>query len=175
MKITMIRHTSVDVPSGVCYGFSDVPLNPSFEEEAAIVKSHLGGMNFDKIYSSPLSRCTKLSTFCGFSSPHLDNRIKELNFGDWELKSWMQINKEEAKAWFADWLHYPAKNGESYDDVKKRVYYFLDEIKVSGKESVCIFTHSGVIRITHAYFGIHPIEESFEFPVEYGQIFHFEY
>ena len=35
MVVYLIRHTSVDVPQGVCYGQTDVPLNPTFEEEAA--------------------------------------------------------------------------------------------------------------------------------------------
>ena len=27
MEVILIRHTSVDVPPGVCYGQTDVPLN----------------------------------------------------------------------------------------------------------------------------------------------------
>jgi alpha-ribazole phosphatase len=173
MRLTLIRHTSVDVPSGVCYGFSDIALNPSFEAEARIVKSHLAGRSFDRVYSSPLSRCTKLAEFCGYSTYMTDDRIKELNFGDWELKSWMEIDKSGATAWFADWLNYPAKNGESYAMMRKRVDAFFDDLKASGLDSVCVFTHGGVIRLAHVYFGIHPIEESFEFAVEYGQVFDF--
>lgn len=174
MKLTMVRHTSVDVPTGVCYGFSDVALNTSFEEEAKVVKSQLEGMAFDKVYSSPLSRCTRLAAFCGFPDPVLDDRIKELNFGEWEMKSWMEIDRADATAWFADWLNCPTKNGESYAQMQKRVDSFLDDLKISGDESACLFTHSGVIRLAHIYLGIHRIEESFEFSVEYGQVFHFE-
>jgi len=174
MDLTLIRHTSVDVPAGVCYGFSDVALNPSFEAEAAIVKSHLAGKTFDRIYSSPLSRCTKLAGFCGYPDYTPDDRIREINFGDWELKSWMEIDKSEATAWFADWLNYPAKNGESYAMMQKRVNAFLDDLKASGADSACVFAHSGVIRLAHVYLGIHPIEESFEFAVEYGQVFNFK-
>ena len=36
MEIILIRHTSVDVPKGTCYGQTDVPLKPTFEQEAAI-------------------------------------------------------------------------------------------------------------------------------------------
>lgn len=169
----MIRHTSVDVPAGVCYGFSDVPLKSSFQAEAETVKVQLADKTFDRIYSSPLSRCTLLADYCGYSSPILDPRIKELNFGDWEMKSWMNIDKTEAAAWFADWLNCPAKNGESYRMMQKRVDNFMDEIKSSGAQSVCLFTHGGVIRLIHVCIGMHPIEESFEFAVEYGQVFEF--
>ena len=38
MIITLIRHTSVDVPPGVCYGQTDVPLKDTFVQEAAVTK-----------------------------------------------------------------------------------------------------------------------------------------
>ena len=172
MKITTIRHTSVDVPSGVCYGFTDVALKSSFKSEAEIVKNQLTGRNFDKVFSSPLSRCTLLADYCGYT-PILDPRLKELNFGDWEMKSWMEIGKQEAADWMSDWINSPAKNGESYRMMQERINAFMDELKSSDAQSVCIFTHGGVIRLIHVYLGIFQLEDSFEFPVEYGQIFDF--
>ena len=41
MVVYLIRHTSVDVPQGVCYGQTDVPLKPTFEEEAAQTSAQL--------------------------------------------------------------------------------------------------------------------------------------
>lgn len=41
MEIYLIRHTSVDVPAGYAYGQTDVPLKPTFEEEAEEVKKGL--------------------------------------------------------------------------------------------------------------------------------------
>lgn len=38
MEIYLVRHTSVDVPAGYAYGQTDVPLRPSFEDEAEAVK-----------------------------------------------------------------------------------------------------------------------------------------
>lgn len=38
MKITLIRHTRVAVETGICYGWSDVGVAPSFETEASRVK-----------------------------------------------------------------------------------------------------------------------------------------
>jgi len=173
MKLTTIRHTSVEVPSSTCYGFTDVPLKPSFQSEAETVKSQLTGETFDKVYSSPLSRCTLLAEYCGYPSPILDPRLKELNFGDWEMKSWMEIGKQEAAAWLSDWINCPAKNGESYRMMQERVNAFMDELKSSDAQSVVVFTHAGVIRLIHVYLGFFQLENSFEFPVEYGQIFEF--
>ena len=41
MEVIFIRHTSVDVPPGVCYGQTDVPLRNSFEQEAAVTSGNL--------------------------------------------------------------------------------------------------------------------------------------
>ena len=65
MILTLIRHTSVAVPKGVCYGQSDVALAGSFDSEAKVVCGRLKGRRFDEVYSSPLSRCVKLAARCG--------------------------------------------------------------------------------------------------------------
>ena len=41
MEIYLVRHTSVDIPAGYAYGQTDVPLRPSFEDEAEAVKKNL--------------------------------------------------------------------------------------------------------------------------------------
>ena len=56
MVIYLMRHTAVDVPQGVCYGQTDVPLKPTFETEATQTAANLQGLSFDKVYTSPL--CT---------------------------------------------------------------------------------------------------------------------
>ena len=94
MKITLIRHTRVAVETGICYGWSDVGVAPSFETEASRVKENISNEQFDIVYSSPLSRCRKLAAFCGFHEPILDDRLKELNFGEWEMKSWNELSSD---------------------------------------------------------------------------------
>ena len=86
MEVIFIRHTSVDVPPGVCYGQTDVPLRNSFEQEAAVTSGNLKsyrpkGRDFDYVYTSPLSRCVRLATYCGYPDAERDNRIVEMNLG----------------------------------------------------------------------------------------------
>lgn len=58
MEVILIRHTSVDVPPGMCYGQTDVPLKPTFETEAAVTAENLKAyLPFDHVYTSPLTRC----------------------------------------------------------------------------------------------------------------------
>ena len=94
MIVYLIRHTSVAVPKGSAYGFTDVPLNPTFETEAAVTLSQLSGLHFDEVFCSPLTRCVKLAAFCGYPQAIRDERLKELNFGDWEMKTWDEISAD---------------------------------------------------------------------------------
>ena len=67
MEVILIRHTSVDVPPGMCYGQTDVPLKPTFEAEAAVTAENLKAyLPFDHVYTSPLTRCVRLATYCGY-------------------------------------------------------------------------------------------------------------
>ena len=81
MEVYMIRHTSVDVPKGTCYGWTDVPVAATFEQEAAVTKKNLEemleGKTLDKVFSSTLSRASKLAAYCGYQHPKLDSRLKE--------------------------------------------------------------------------------------------------
>lgn len=87
MEVILIRHTSVDVPPGVCYGQTDVPLKPTFEQEAAVTQENLKAfLPFDHVYTSPLTRCVRLATYCGYPDAERDKRIMEINFGSWEMK-----------------------------------------------------------------------------------------
>lgn len=174
MKITLVRHTSVSVETGICYGQSDVDIADSFKTEAELVNIQLQHHCFDSVFSSPLSRCTKLAQYCGFKEPILDSRLMELNFGDWEMKAWNNINDPQLERWYADWINEKSTNGESFKDQVERVKLFLNEIKETGFQHIVLFTHAGVIRALGVILGQFPIQKAFEFQVEYGQINHFE-
>ena len=168
MIVTLIRHTSVDVPKGVCYGQTDVPLKPTFPEEAAITLQTIETENFDAVYTSPLSRCTKLATYCGYPEAQHDDRIKELNFGDWEMQPFDQINDPRMQEWFDDYLNVPTTNGESFMMQYKRVANFLEELKGKDAAHVALFTHGGVIICAQIYAGILQPEEAFTALAPYG-------
>ena len=44
MKVLLIRHTSVNMPPGTCYGQTDVPLADTFGQEAVDVRRRPPGM-----------------------------------------------------------------------------------------------------------------------------------
>lgn len=170
MDLTLVRHTAVEVPPGYCYGQTDVPLKTTFEEEAQRVKDHLAGKEFDGVYTSPLSRCTRLADYCSYPDAIRDPRIMELNFGKWEMTPFAALTDQTAKHWFEDWIHTPAPEGESLLDQYNRVSQFLDELRDSGKENVCLFTHGGVITCARVYNKQYDMKEAFKHIPDYGEV-----
>ena len=146
MKLVFVRHTSVAVPKGICYGNTDVPLASSFEEEATLVKEKLRPYAFDRVYCSPLSRCVRLADFCGFPDAIRDSRLKEMNFGDWEMKRYDDITDPKLQEWFDDYINVRPPGGESVIDQRKRLENFVAEIKEQQSGlTVGIFTHGGIL------------------------------
>lgn len=168
MKITLIRHTSVAVAPGTCYGASDVEVASTFTEEALKVANQLSGKNFDAVFSSPLSRCRKLAAFCGYPHPRTDERLKELNFGEWEMQKWEHIQDPFLEEWYKDWLHLPAGHGESFLQQYHRVCEFLEEIKREAFVSPAVFAHGGVLRCAQIYAGEAGFSEAFVLNLPYG-------
>ena len=131
MKVVLIRHTSVDVPPGTCYGWSDVPVRDTFVEEAEETRlSLLKYGSFDHVYSSPLTRARLLAAYClPAVRPTLDERLKEMNMGDWEMKPYDEIDDPHLHEWFDDYMHVPTSNGESFPLIYQRVAAVLDELR----------------------------------------------
>lgn len=176
MEVYMIRHTSVDVPKGTCYGWTDVPLAATFEQEAAVTKKNLGemlqGKSFDKVFSSPLSRASKLAAYCGYPHPRLDSRLKEMFMGDWEMMNFDDIAKTDPYIleWYKDYMNLQTTNGESFRQLYERVAQFLDELKKQPYERVAIFAHGGVLLCSGIYAGLFSADNVFDHQVEYGGI-----
>lgn len=177
MKLTLIRHTSVDVPKGICYGITDVPLASTFPEELKKVRQKLVYMKFDVVYSSPLTRCTNLANEIISDQPiHTDSRLTELDFGDWEMATWKSIYESEAgKEWFADYVNARCPGGESFIDLINRGESFLCELKSKNLRSAAIFTHAGIIRAMMCLLQDKTPEEAFDTPLVYGEVITFNF
>ncbi len=176
MKVYLIRHTSVNVPHGIAYGQTDVPVNDTFEEEASITKKNLEGISFDQVFCSPFTRCVKLASFCGYPDAIRDNRLKELNFGDWEMKTWDEISEDPvSKVWFDDWAHVPTHNGESLEQQMNRLKDFLIEAKGKGYKQIAVFAHGGILTCSRVIAGEYPIEKAFLAIPAYGSVIQIDF
>ena len=147
MTIFFIRHTSVKVPTGTCYGQSDVPLNDTFIEEATRARRQIEGVHFDHVFTSPLTRCVELARFCGLPDAERENLAREFNFGEWEMGNYNTLYHEDPRfaEWCNDYLHQHAPGGECLMDVVERTRQFIEKIKVSGLNRVAVFCHGGIL------------------------------
>lgn len=178
MKILFIRHTSVDVAPATCYGQTDVPLKESFPEEAAVVKKDLEGRHIDAVYCSPLTRCRRLAAFCGYEDPVIDSRLMEMNFGEWEMKRYDDIDDPRLQLWYDDYLNFSPTGGESSMQQRARLESFIEDLKKwyapTPDVTVAVFTHGGIIIHAMTLLMGLTYQEAFARQPKYGDIVYME-
>lgn len=170
MTLYLIRHTSVAVPRGTCYGWTDVPVSDTFETEASACKAQLSDVHVDRVYTSPLTRAKKLAAFCGYPNAIEEPRMKEMNMGDWEMQRFDEIHDPDLQKYFDHFLDHPTRNGESFRDLYRRVVSFIEEQKASGVGSVAVFCHGGPIMCALAYAGVVPMNDVYNHIPDYASV-----
>lgn len=172
MEIYLIRHTTPEIGKSICYGQSDIPLASSFKDEWEAIKPKLPS-RIDRIFTSPLLRCTQLSAkLSGHFQipPEKDHRLMEMNFGDWEMKRWDEIDQIELTAWMNDYLIKPCPKGESYQDVQCRLKDFISE-KLRDDQRYLIVSHGGIIKCFH---GLVNNSHGMDLSIGYGEVYFFK-
>jgi alpha-ribazole phosphatase len=177
MDVYLVRHTTPDVDSGVCYGQADVGLAETFDMEWSMLTPKLAHLVNPLVFSSPLQRCAKLAKRAAdhfnFSSPLTDARLLELSFGDWELKAWEDIPQGVVGDWTDEHIMQAPPNGESYVDLYLRAKTFLYDLdKHQNNQQALVFTHAGVIRALVAEALKVPLREASGVEVNYGSVTH---
>lgn len=174
MNLYLIRHTKVDVEPRVCYGQTNVDVASTFMDEAQKVKNTIKDIPFDKVYSSPLKRCRKLSNFLFKDEIIFDDRLMELNFGNWEMKEWDKITDSEYFQWMNNYIETPCLNGESFIDLHQRVGEFVEELKKTNHKNVAIVAHGGSIRSIILKITNKELKDAFKTQVDYGEVIQLE-
>jgi len=165
--IYLIRHTTPAVAKGICYGQTDLDVTETFLEEVAVIRQHLpAGMQ--EVHSSPLQRCSLLARqlFPEHAITWQDD-LMEVHCGEWEMKSWDTLPKEEIDPWMADFVNIRIPGGESYLDLRQRVNRCWERIK--GEGGIAVVAHGGVIRSILSGITGTPLIDSFKvFVLHYG-------
>ena len=163
MDLFVVRHAPAQV-SGLCYGQLDVPVAPAAEEAARMAIASLDALGpassqappFASIVTSPSARTRTLAEAMaralGLPAPRIDARLRELDFGRWEGRTWEELEREDGPAfseWMTSWQHARAPGGEGVGDLMLRLEVLLDEHAGTGAR--CLFvTHAGPIRVLRA-------------------------
>jgi alpha-ribazole phosphatase len=172
LEIYLIRHTCPAIDKGVCYGQSDIGLAASFEtEKKAVLKQLPDG--FDLVYTSPLKRCMRLAESIKTKALVEDERLMELHFGVWEMRKWDEIPRQELDLWANNYLTATVPGGESFQDLKKRLSGFWEELKKHRQDKkIAVVTHHGIIQALLLQENIIEEEELFIKKIPYGGIIH---
>jgi alpha-ribazole phosphatase len=168
--IYLIRHTTPAVAKGICYGQTDLDLTENFAAEAGIIRLHLPE-DIGLVYSSPLQRCARLARHLfPAHSLSLENDLMEVFCGDWEMRHWDDLPKEEIEPWMADFVNVRIPGGESYTDLHDRVNRCWSAITGRAQEGpVAVVAHGGVIRSILSGITGTPLINSFKtFSLYYG-------
>ena len=159
--INLIRHGAIDdTLKGKYIGSTDVHLSERGRKELESIRDGIGYPKAQKVYSSPLLRCTES---CGIIYPGQDIKtlgaFSECSFGLWESKSAAELAGDPL---FAQWLQNsdktPPPEGESGREFASRVSRGFERLveTVSAEQTteVSLITHGGVIMTILAMYGL---------------------
>lgn len=170
MDIVFVRHGQTVENSHGKYGSTDTPLSEKGREQISALKGALKDKTFRNIYLSPLKRTIETAEILGLDGLR-EERIKEINFGIFEGKSYQEINEEyplETFLWVKDYIGYRIPEGESLMDLYNRVSAFLEEV-IKNDTDVLVITHEGVIRCALCWV-FDNVEYFYKFKVSNGRI-----
>lgn len=171
MDLILIRHPRVEIPGGICYGRTDVPLRGDITESARILRERMTALNVPPVaqalWSSPLSRCKLLADQLGI--PTIDVRLQELDFGTWEGQAWDGIDRALIDAWAANLDHSRAHGGESVAQFAARVIEWREALDRTH-DVVHAITHAGVIRVLTAHLLGIARANAIQWPLDFGAI-----
>jgi probable phosphoglycerate mutase len=175
ITLYFVRHGETDWNAVRRYqGQTDTPLNDKGRGQAARNGRELGRIldggaaGFDFV-ASPLSRTAETMRIIrremGLEPDAFarDDRLKEINFGHWEGQIWDDLpntDPAEFAARKADPYGWRPLNGESYEDLAKRVSSWIERLE---RDTVAV-SHGGVSRVVRGHIlgldwgGIHALD-----------------
>ena len=138
--ITYFVHgTTKDNEKEISSGWKDVELSEKGISQSKELPNQMGDKIFDIVFCSDLKRAVE-SAKIGFNGRFpikQDKRLRECNYGDLNGKPSEIVEPMQEK-----FINKRFPNGESYEDVKKRIKEFLDYLKINyNNKHVAIVAH----------------------------------
>ncbi|SFA41261.1 alpha-ribazole phosphatase [Anoxybacillus pushchinoensis] len=141
LAITCIRHFVTKENEEKRYiGWTNVPI---------VKKPNVShSLHADVVITSDLLRCRQTAHLL---FPHAliecSYRWRELNFGDFEGKTYAELQTVESyRRWIDDPIHHSPPNGESFRHFQGRIERAIDDLISRSASHIVVVTHGGVIR-----------------------------
>lgn len=154
VRLLLIRHAATDASEkNILLGSTDADASPSGLAQLERLPPLLRDYKPDNWYCSPMKRaiqtCEKLKSFGTIELPLvIDKRLREVDLGRWEQKSFSDIKAADPDlipAW-SEYDDFVFPGGESVADFAARVTDVLKDFRCSGDEEIGVVAHGGVIR-----------------------------
>lgn len=174
MRLLLIRHAQPEEDArGRCYGRLDVGLSPAGLASAERLAVSLRDVEFDGVYVSPRRRAVQTAAALD-GTPSVDDRLRELDFGELEGRTYDEIERERPE-FFRRWMETPTlvrfPGGESYAELRERVAAAVDDVVAAlPGRTVALVSHGGVIRAALAVALGLPDDRAFALDVGYARI-----
>lgn len=154
-SLCLLRHPSIPPEFGGKYlGRKEVSLsNEGIQEIGKIDKNIQDKFRKGKVYISPSKQCIETFNTLKFPNdihPEFRDELKELDFGEWEGSSFLElaeIHLESLKEFadFSPYFRFP--KGESLNDFQRRAEIFKDHILSSSDRYIFILSHGGILSL----------------------------
>lgn len=158
LNIYLLRHgeTTWNADNNRYCGRTDIGLTEKGTRQAESVRDQLKAISFDEVFSSPLQRAYTTAQIASGKAVKKEQRLIELDFGEWENKTKEEFIAENEGSW-TNWMNDPANTragvtGETAREVVTRVDDFFAEL--TSRYSVgnfLVVAHNGVNRLYMAY------------------------
>lgn len=152
MKIALIRHPRPSIEPGICYGRLDMALDPSTQDQIGRLAAATELLGAARLWTSPARRCRMLADAIALelAAPvTIDPRLQELDFGEWEGRSWDEIARSDLDQWAASPLTFAPPGGETGATLIKRVRDVHADL-VRDQQDCAIISHGGPLKVLTA-------------------------
>lgn len=146
-RFFMMRHGPTHAKSMV--GWSDLPADLSDHEALARVEAYLPTDAL--VVSSDLNRAVETASAIQGPRQRIDHdhRLREMHFGDWELRTWAELEQESPEHLRAFWEtpgDVSSPNGESWNVLRARVDHAFDDlVQAYTGQNLVVVGHFGQI------------------------------
>lgn len=173
-KIILVRHGETELNvRGIYFGHMDPPLNENGKKQALKALESLRDINYDKIYTSDLSRAFETAKIINHGNLDIvtTKDLREINFGIFEgysyeeLKEKHPVQLEESK----DWRNYNYITGESVTEMQNRAVKFIEE-NINLDETTILVSHWGPINTILSHYISHGLDSYWKYSVNNGGI-----
>lgn len=169
MELVVVRHgeTKANVEKICSSKVIDSPcLTKKGKEQAKKVRDKLKNENFKIIFTSRLLRAQETANYINqYHSKNIvvDRRLDDVNTGfeDLPVKNYHDYLDNSKDTWNTKY-----GGGESFEEMKIRIFDFLDELKKQNYERVLIVSHMETIQIFNIYFYNFSNKKAFNFVID---------